>query len=60
MAHFNQGRADGNSLLAIEEDRTGFGLGGGRHDGADGRALCEDWAVWSWSRPDGGRGGGVA
>ena len=60
MAHFNQGRADGDRLLAVEEDRTGLGLGGGRHDGADGLALGEDWAVWSWSRPEGGRWDSVA
>ena len=52
MAYFNQGRADGNSLLAFEEDRTGFSLGGGCHDGADRLSLCEDRDVWSWSRPD--------
>ena len=36
VAHFNQGRADGNSLLAVEEDCTGLCLGIGCHDGADG------------------------
>ena len=56
VAHFNQGRADGNSLLAVEEERTGFSLGGGCHDGADGLSLGGDWAVCSGSRPYGGRG----
>ena len=56
MEHFNQVCADGNSLLAVEEDCTDLSLGSGRHDGADGLALGEDRAVCSWSRPDGGRG----
>ena len=60
MDHFNQGYADGNSLLAVEEDCTGFSLGGGCHDGAYGLEFGEDQAVWSGSRPDGGRGWRVA
>ena len=56
MTHLNQGRADGNSLLDVEEYRTGFSIGGGCHDGADGLALGGDWAVCSGSRPYGGRG----
>ena len=60
MAHFNQGRADGSSLLAVAEDCTSFSLGGGCHEGADGLALGEDWAVCSGSRPDGGREWSVA
>ena len=58
MDHCNQVGADGNSLLAIEEDRTGLSLGGGCHDGADGLSLGEYQAVWSGSRPAGGSGGG--
>ena len=54
MAHFNQVCADGNSLLAIEEDCTGLSLGGGCHDGAEGLSLGEYQAVWSGSRPAGG------
>ena len=27
VAHFNEGRADGNSLLAVEEDCSSFSLG---------------------------------
>ena len=57
MAHLNQVRADGNSLLSVEEDRTGLGLGSICHDGADGLALGEDRAVWSRSSTDGGGGG---
>ena len=40
MDHFNQGRAYGNRLLAVEEDLTGSSLSGGCRDGADGLALC--------------------
>ena len=58
--HFNKGCADGNSLLAVEEDHTGFSLGGECHDGADGLAFGEDRAVWSGIRSDGGRGWSVA
>ena len=60
MARFNQGRTNGNSLLAVAEDRTSLDLGGGCHDGADGLALGQDWAVCSGSRSDGGRGWSVA
>ena len=59
MAHFNQGCTDGNSLLVVEEDRTGFSLCGGYHDGADGLTLGEDWAVWSGIRSDRRRGWSV-
>ena len=54
MSHFNQGCADGNSLLAVEEDCIGYSLGGRCHDGADGLSLGKDWAVWSGSGSDGG------
>ena len=60
MAHFNQGRADGNSLLAVEEDCTSYSLGVRCHDGSDGMSLGKDWAVWSGSGSDGGRGWVVA
>ena len=60
MTHFNQDRADGNNLLEVEEDCTGFRLGSGYHGGVDGMALGEDRSVWSGSRSDGGRGGSVA
>ena len=35
VAHFDEGCADGNSLLAIEENLSSFGFRGGSHDGAD-------------------------
>ena len=55
VAHFDEVRADGNSLLAVEEDCSSFGLGGGSHDGTDGLIFGEYWSIWSWSRPDLGR-----
>ena len=35
VALFNEGRADGNSLLSVEEDQSNFGLGSESNDGAD-------------------------
>ena len=58
MSHFDQGRADENSFLAVEEDCTGLRLGGICHDSADDLALGEYRAMWGGSRTDGGRGGG--
>ena len=39
VAHFDKGCADGNSLLAVEENCSSFGFCGGSHDGADGLHL---------------------
>ena len=36
VAHFNEGRSDGNSLLSVEENCFSLGLCGGSHDGEDG------------------------
>ena len=36
VAHFDEGRSDGNSLLSVEENCSSLGLCGGSHDGADG------------------------
>ena len=47
MAHFDEGCVDGNSLLAVGENRSSFGFRGGRHDGADGLKLCEYWFIRS-------------
>ena len=41
MAHFDEVRADRNSLLAVEEDRSSFGLGRKSHDGVDGLIFGE-------------------
>ena len=57
VAYFVEGRVDGNSLLAFEEDCSSFGLGNGIHDGADSLKFGEDRSVWSGSRPDVGSGG---
>ena len=43
--HFDEVHAYGNSLMAIEEDRSSFGLGGGSHDGAYVLTFCEDRSV---------------
>ena len=50
--HFDEGRADGNSLLDVEEYHSSFGLGSRIHDGADGLTFGEDWSIWSGIRPD--------
>ena len=39
--HFDEGRADRNSLLAVEENRSSFSLCCGSHDGADGLTFDE-------------------
>ena len=52
MAHFNEGHADGNSLLAVEENRSSFGLRGGSHDGADGLTFGEYRSIRGGSGPD--------
>ena len=59
MAHFNQGCAYGNILLAVEEDSTGFSFGGGCHDGVYGLALGENQSIWRGLVQLGG-GGGVS
>ena len=51
MAHFDEGRADGNSLLVVEENRSSFGLRGGSHDGADGLAFGEYRSIRGGSGP---------
>ena len=51
-AHFDDGYADGNSLLAVEENCSSFGLRGGSHDGADGLTLGEYRTIRGWSGAD--------
>ena len=55
VAHFDEGRADGNSLLAVEENRSSVGHRGGSHDGSDGFKFGEYWSIWGGSRLDVGR-----
>ena len=51
VAHFYEGRADGNRLLVVEENRSSFVLRGGE----DGLTFGEYWSIWSGSGPDVGR-----
>ena len=55
VAHFDEGFADRNSLLAVEEYCSSLGLGSGSHDGVDGLTCGEYWSVLSGSIPDVGR-----
>ena len=50
VAHIGECCADGDGLLAIEENRTGFCFHGGSHDGADGLIFGEYCTIrgWSW------------
>ena len=41
VVHFDEGCADENSLLAVEENSSSFGSCSGSHDGADGLAFRE-------------------
>ena len=47
--HFDEGCADGNSLLTFEENRSSFGFSGGSDDGADSLTFCEYWSIRGWS-----------
>ena len=51
VAHFDEGRVDGNSLLDVEENRSSFVLRGGSHDGADGLTFGEYRSIWGGSGP---------
>ena len=55
VAHLDEGRMYGNSLLAAEEDCSSFGLCGRSHDGADDLTFGEYRSIWNGSRPDVGR-----
>ena len=52
VAHFNEGCADGNSLLAVEENCSSFGFRGGSHDVADGLTFGYYWTIRGWSGAD--------
>ena len=45
VAHIGEGSADGDGLLAVEENCTGFCFRGGSHDGADGLTLGDYWPI---------------
>ena len=45
VAYFDEVRAGGNILLAVEENRSSFGFRGGIHDGADGLTFGEYWSI---------------
>ena len=45
VSHFGEGCADGNGLLDVEENRSGFCFRGGSHDGADGLAFGDYWTI---------------
>ena len=45
VAHFGEGCADGNGLLAVDENCSGFCFRGGSHDGADGLTFGEYWTI---------------
>ena len=52
VSHFDEGCADGNSLLAVEENSSSFGFRGGSHDGADGLKFGEYRTIRGWSGAD--------
>ena len=60
VAHFDEGCADGNILLAVEENRSSFGLCGGSHDVADGLTFGEYHPIRGWIGMDVGWGRIVA
>ena len=55
VVHFDEGRADGNSLLAVEENLSSFGLCVRSHDGADGLTLGDYRSIRGGSGMDVGR-----
>ena len=52
VAHFDESCADGNILLAVEENCSSFGFCGRSHDGADGLSSGEYRSIRAWSGPD--------
>ena len=52
VTHFDEGCANGNSLLAVEENRSSFSFRGGSHDGAYGLEFGEYHTIRGWSGAD--------
>ena len=52
VAHFDKVRVNGNSLLAVEGNRSSFGLRGRSHDGEDGLTFGEYRSIRGRSGPD--------
>ena len=52
VAHSDEGCADGNNLLTVEENYYSFGFCGGSHDGADGLTFWEYRTIRGWSGED--------
>ena len=52
LYHLSEGCADGNGLLAVEENRSSFCFCCGRHDGADGLTFGEYWTIRGRSGAD--------
>ena len=52
VSHFDEGCAYGNSLLAVEENRSIFGFRCASHDGADGLTFGEYQTIRGWSGAD--------
>ena len=55
VANFHEGYADGNILLAVEENRSSFGFHGGIHEGAYGFTFGEYRSIRGRSGTDVGR-----
>ena len=52
VAHLDEGCADGNSLLAVEENRSSFGFHSRSHDCADGLTFGKYRTIRGWSGAD--------
>ena len=52
VAHFDEGCADGNILLAVGENCSSFGFRSRSHDGADGLTFGEYRSIRGWSGTD--------
>ena len=48
VSHLGEGCADGNGLLAVEENRSSFCFRDGIHDGVDGLTFGEYWTIRGW------------